>query len=97
MQENRSNETVHLDEDGMVFENVQVLNGEFWDELRSAQEDWKLKLDGYTPVATIPEALVDHMIRRGFPFWQASAQEIINELKKTEYAAFITSPEGFTF
>lgn len=77
--------------DGLVVTSSQHLSKDFWDNLADAKEDFRLRLDGYTPVATIPEGLVNKWLREGFDFYHAPANEIIRKLHIEEYSAFIIS------
>jgi len=74
-----------------VITSEQTLHQDFWDDLEQAKEDFRFRMDGYTPVATIPETLVNKWIREGFDFWNAPAREIIKKLKMEHYDAFVIS------
>lgn len=86
-----ANETYTTIDDKLLIQNEQELPDDFFNDLKEAKADFKMRLDGYTPVADIPQALVDKWIREGFDFWKAPAQEIINKLRKEEYSAFVVS------
>ena len=75
------------DSDAIVSE--QYLGKDFWDDLSNAKEAFRYKLDGMTPVATIPEALANKWIREGFDFWKAPAKEIIQKLRIDGYNDFV--------
>lgn len=74
-----------------VIVSEQVLGDDFWDDLEQAKEDFQFRLNGMTPVASIPEALVNKWLREGFDFWNAPAKEIIRKLRLESYDAFIIS------
>jgi hypothetical protein len=75
--------------DAIVSE--QILGDDFWDDLAQAKEDFQFRLNGLTPVASIPEALANKWLREGFDLWEAPAQEIIRKLKLEGYDRFVIS------
>ena len=72
-----------------VITSYQELTENFYDDLEEAKENFHLRLNGLTPVASIPETLVNKWIREGFDFWNAPAKEIIRKLKIDQYETFI--------
>lgn len=84
-------EDVILRPDGAVITSEQELTPYFWADLEDAKQDFRIRLDGYTKVADIPETLVNKWIREGFDFWSAPANEIIRKLKLESYDAFVIS------
>ncbi len=74
-----------------VITSSQHLSPDFWDSLAQAKEDFAFRLNGLTPVASIPEGLVNKWLREGFDVWNAPAQEIIKKLRIDGYDAFIVS------
>lgn len=84
-------ETLILNEDGQdVITTEQELGSDFWQDLQEAKDDWKMRADGYTSVASIPTSLVNQWIRQGFDFWNAPANEITKRLRLEGYEQFIT-------
>lgn len=74
-----------------VIVSEQVLHKDFWDDLAQAKEDFHFRLNGLTPVASIPEALANKWLREGFDIWSAPANEILRKLRLESYDAFIIS------
>jgi hypothetical protein len=77
------------DHDAIV--SSQPLGKDFWDDLANQQEAFKFRLNGLTPVASIPEALVNKWLREGFDFNHAPANEITKRLRLEGYEKFIIS------
>lgn len=69
----------------------QHLGRDFYDDLDNAKEAFSFRLNGLTPVASIPESLVNKWIREGFDFYNAPANEIIRKLKMENYDNFVIS------
>lgn len=85
------NEQLILRDDGQdVITTEQTLGADFWQDLEQAKDDWKMNLNGYTSVASIPTSLVNSWIRQGFDFWSAPANEILKRLRMEGYEKFIT-------
>ncbi len=78
-------------DDQDVIASEQVIGQDFWDDLDQAKEDFAFRLNGLTPVASIPEGLVNKWIREGFDFDNAPANEIIAKLRSENYDAFVIS------
>ena len=74
------------DQDVIVTE--QYLSKQFWEELEDAKEEFQFRLNGLTPVASIPEALVNKWLREGFDVWLAPANEIKRKLRIDGYEVF---------
>jgi hypothetical protein len=74
-----------------VITSEQIIGDDFYEDLAQAKEDFRYKLNGYTPVATIPEVIVNKWLREGFDFWSAPANEIIKKLRMEEYDTMIIS------
>lgn len=74
-----------------VITSEQYLGRDFWNDLENAKEAFKFRLDGLTPVASIPEGLVNKWLREGFDFWNATANEINRKLRLDGYDGFIIS------
>lgn len=70
---------------------TQELGRDFWDDLEEAKEHFSFRLNGLTPVASIPEALVNKWLREGFDFWNAPAKEIVKKLKIDQFDKFVIS------
>lgn len=77
--------------DSDVITTEQYLGDDFWDDLSEAKDNFHFRLNGLTPVASIPEALVNKWLREGFDFWEAPANEIIKKLKAEDYGTFVVS------
>ena len=86
-------EKYHFDDKGRLLcvETEQHLGKDFWSDLDQAKENFKMRLDGYTPVASIPAATVDRWIREGFDFWAAPAKDILAKLRLDEMPKLIIS------
>lgn len=85
-------EELILNDDGQdVITTQQFLSDEFFEELEQQKEDFRFRLNGLTPVASIPEAVVNKWIREGFDVWNAPAKEIIRKLRIDGYDRFIIS------
>lgn len=78
-------------DDPDVITTEQYLGQDFWEDLKQAKEDFSYRLNGLTPVASIPEALVNKWLREGFDVWNAPANEIIRKLRIDGYDAFVIS------
>ena len=74
-----------------VIVSSQVLGKDFWDDLEQAKEEFAFRLNGLTPVASIPESLANKWLREGFDLWSAPANEILRKLRMENYDAFIIS------
>lgn len=74
-----------------VIVSEQALTRDFWDDLKYAKDEFHFRLNGLTPVASIPETLVNKWIREGFDVWSAPANEITKKLRIDGYDAFIIS------
>lgn len=83
------NEDLIFGEDTDVIESEQYLGRDFWNDLDNMKEAFSFRPDGLTPVASIPEGLVNKWIREGFDFWNAPAKEIIQKLRIDQYDAFV--------
>lgn len=81
-------------DDPDVITTEQRLGDDFWDDLKQAKEDFQFRLNGLTPVASIPEALVNKWLREGFDVWNAPANEIIRKLRIDGYDAFVISGDN---
>lgn len=88
---NEAKEELILGDDQDIITTQQELGQDFFDDLEQAKEDFHFRLNGLTPVASIPEALVNKWLREGFDFWNAPANEIIRKLRIEEYEMFIIS------
>lgn len=85
-------ENLVLNDDGQdVITSEQTLGEDFWDHIKEASEDFQFRFNGLTPVASIPETIVNKWIREGFDFWDAPANEIIKKLKTESYDKFVIS------
>jgi hypothetical protein len=74
-----------------VITTEQVLGDDFWEDIQAAKDDFHIRLNGLTPVATIPEALANKWLREGFDLWSAPANEITRKLKIDGYDKFVIS------
>ena len=74
-----------------VIVSEQALTRYFWDDLQAAKDDFHFRLNGLTPVASIPETLANKWIREGFDVWSAPANEITKKLRIDGYDVFIIS------
>ncbi len=86
-------ENLKFTEDGLLVTNEQYLGKDFWESLQQSQDDFHFRLNGLTPVATIPEAVVDHWFREGFDIFSSdvTSQDILNRLRRTDMSKFIIS------
>jgi hypothetical protein len=75
--------------DAIVSE--QYLGNDFWDDLADAKEQFQFRLNGLTPVASIPEAVANKWLREGFDLWSAPANEITRKLRLENMDKFIIS------
>lgn len=93
MQQIAAHEDLILDatENSDAIVSEQILGKDFWDDLEDAKEHFQFRLNGLTPVASIPEALANKWIREGFDIWSAPAKEIIRKLKIEGYDTFVIS------
>lgn len=93
-------EDVHFTSDGeAVITSEQPLTKAFWSNLQQLKEDFRIKLDGYTAVAEIPETIVNkwrreyimarHRGQTGWDFDKATSKEIIAKLRKENLDQFI--------
>ena len=80
-----------LDDGTALFQSTQVLGDDFFDELNEAKDNFAFRLNGLTPVASIPEATVNRWLREGFDFWNAPANEITKKLRMESMEKFIIS------
>lgn len=74
-----------------VITSEQFLGRDFYDNLDNAKEAFSFRLNGLTPVASIPESLVNKWIREGFDFYSAPANDINRKLRLEGYDNFIIS------
>lgn len=79
------------DDEQDVIITSQYLGPDFWADLEEAKENFQFRLNGLTPVASIPEALANKWLREGFDVWNAPANEIIRKLKMENYDKFVIS------
>ena len=91
MQDYNVREELILGEHSDVITTEQYLGQDFWDDLSDAKENFHFRLNGLTPVASIPEALANKWLREGFDVWNAPANEIIRKLRIDGYDAFVIS------
>jgi hypothetical protein len=87
-------ETYHDTENGLVIANSQELTDGFWADVEAAKADFRIRLDGYTPVAQVPTAIWDKWIRQGIDVNHMTAKEIIARLKFEEMSKFVIAPNG---
>lgn len=74
-----------------IITSEQYLGKDFYDNLEYQKEVFSFRLNGFTPVASIPETLVNKWIREGFDFDNAPANEITKKLKMEGYDKFVIS------
>lgn len=92
MQELNARESIVFDDQGHgIITTSQQLGPDFWSHLDQAKEDFQFRYNGLTPVASIPEALVNKWLREGFDFWSAPANEITRKLIIDGYDKFVIS------
>lgn len=85
-------EDLILQEDGSgVITTEQHLGKDFWTNLKESKDNFKIRLDGMTHVASIPESVINIWIRQGFDVWSAPANEILKKLRMGDMEAFIVS------
>lgn len=82
-----------------VITSEQPLTKTFWGDLQRLKDDFRIKLDGYTAVAEIPETIVNkwhreyimarHRGETGWDFNKATSKEIIAKLRKENLDQFI--------
>lgn len=88
----RPQEDILFDDKGQaIITTEQELGADFWAHLQDAKDEFRFRHEGLTPVASIPEAVVNKWLREGFDFYQAPANEIIKKLRLDGYDAFIIS------
>lgn len=75
-------------DDQDIITTEQFLGQDFFDDLEQAKEDFHFRLNGLTPVASIPEALANQWLREGFDVWNAPANEIKRKLRIDGYEMF---------
>lgn len=75
-------------DDQDVITTTQFLDKDFFDELEDAKEQFSFRLNGLTPVASIPEAIFNKWVREGFDPWSAPANEIKRKLRLDGYETF---------
>lgn len=85
-------ENLILRDDGQdVITTEQYIGDDFYEDLQDAKNDFHCRLNGLTPVASIPESLANKWIREGFDFWSAPANEITKKLRMENYSKFVIS------
>lgn len=80
-------------DDNDVITTSQYLGDDFFEDLKTAKEDFHIRLNGFTPVASIPEALVNKWIREGYDFANAPAKDIVAKLRLESYDQFVIAPD----
>jgi hypothetical protein len=84
-------ERMHLTTEGLVISTSQELTPATLAQMEEDKENFRMKLNGLTQVASIPAAVADKWVREGFDFWNAPAKEILAKLRKDEMTKFIIS------
>lgn len=84
-------ELILQDEGPDIITTEQYLSDEFWEDLQDAKEDFHFRLNGLTPVASIPVSIINKWTREGFDWNAAPANEIIRKLRIDGYDTFIIS------
>ena len=74
-----------------IITSEQFIGDDFFEDLKEAKENFHMRLNGLTPVASIPEAVVNKWIREGFDVWTAPASEIIKKLRIDGYDTCVIS------
>lgn len=96
MLDHQVQEDYHFNEDGsVVFETNQHIGQDYWDQLKQQQENFSFRFNGLTPVASIPEGVVNRWLREGFDFWSASAREIQDKLRKDQLEKMMVTQKTF--
>lgn len=75
----------------LTVERTQVISDRFKENLKREQDNFKWRLDGFTKVASIPQAMADKWLREGFDVFKAPAQDIIRRLQLEGLDLFITA------
>jgi hypothetical protein len=81
-------EELILGDDQDVITTEQFIGDDLWNDLAEAKDNFQFRLNGLTPVASIPEALVNKWLREGFDVWSAPANEIKRKLRIDGYEVF---------
>lgn len=80
--------------DGLYISYEQAIPSEFIDSLKSERAAKEhLRAAEMDRVASIPTAVVEIWLRRGIPFYQMSAREIVARLSAEGLDAFISTPK----
>lgn len=83
---------LHENADGFVIERSQYIDPAYLDGLKAERDASKnAREKDYMRVASIPTDLVDKWINEGFPFWEASAKQIVAKLKADGLDYFLTT------
>jgi len=88
-----------IESKGTIYSNVgdpviarqQEMPEEYLDLLKRQQEEFRWNLNGFTKVASIPQAVADKWLREGFDIYKAPANEIIRRLRMEELDLFVTA------
>ena len=96
LNEHRAYEDYHFNDKGeMVIENYQYIGDDYFDDLKEMQDNFSFRLNGLTPVASIPEATVNRWLREGFDFWNAPAREIQKKLRSEHLEGMMVTQKTF--
>lgn len=77
---------------GLVIEKYQEIPQEFTDSLRAQRDLSGQVREGETMrAASIPVIVVEKWLTEGFPFWSASAKEIVAKLQMENLDYFVTT------
>ena len=83
-------ETAIFDTDGTLsFQSEQTFDDDFWNDLKDRQDDFDIRLNGYTPVAEVPVPIWNSWIRQGRDPENATSKQIIAWLKAAEASRFL--------
>lgn len=83
---------LHENAEGFVIERSQYIDPAYLDSLKAERaESMAVREKDFMRVASIPTDLVDKWINEGFPFWEASARQIVAKLKAEGLDYFVTT------
>jgi len=84
---------LHFDGDKMGIAQSQAFDDDFWDDLKDRQDDFDIRLNGYTPVAEVPVPLWNKWVRQGKDPENATSKQIVAWLQAEEASRFLICKE----
>lgn len=91
MKYNNANEIFDYVDGQFVIKTEQTIGRDFWHGIEKAKSEFDLTHGEMHHVATIPTAVTNRWFREGFDIDTATAQEILDKLRKDEMDKFIIS------